>query len=260
MPRLRTTGSAITFSASRKSGKRSREQRRLQQVHVPRERADPDLVALLADVGELAEVVDVDQVLGVGQPQLHHRQQAVPAGDDARLGAEPLRATRSRRRRWSRARTRMPRGSATVLLSGSVRDRHALARLADVVALLVLLGGVGADHRRAGQVSAASPGGPRGRAAARRGCRPSTFLSTGPAGLAVAIGASRPSRASVSVPLRVDLADARRVDVLALREVAEALGARRPGRGRRRGRPRPPCRPSSRAGPRAGRRRRRAAR
>ena len=38
--------------------------------------------ARLADVGQLGEVVDVDQVLGVGQPQLHHRQQAVAAGDD----------------------------------------------------------------------------------------------------------------------------------------------------------------------------------
>ena len=36
------------------------------------------------------EIVDVDQVLGVRQPELHHRQQAVPAGDDARLRAEPL--------------------------------------------------------------------------------------------------------------------------------------------------------------------------
>jgi DNA-binding transcriptional LysR family regulator len=30
-------------------------------------------------------VVDVDEELGSGEPQLHHRQQAVPAGDDARL-------------------------------------------------------------------------------------------------------------------------------------------------------------------------------
>ena len=58
-----------------------------QQVDVAGERADADLVALLADVGELGEVVDVDQVLGVRQPELHHRQQAVAAGDDARSGA-----------------------------------------------------------------------------------------------------------------------------------------------------------------------------
>ena len=67
-----------------------REQLGLQQVDVAGQRADPDLAVRLADVGELGEVVDVDQVLGAGQPQLHHRQQAVAAGDDPRLGAEPL--------------------------------------------------------------------------------------------------------------------------------------------------------------------------
>ena len=55
VPRLRTTGSAMTFSASRKSGKCSRQQLGLQQVDVPRQRADPDLAVLLADVGELGE-------------------------------------------------------------------------------------------------------------------------------------------------------------------------------------------------------------
>jgi hypothetical protein len=58
-----------------------REQRR-----VPGERADPQDVRLLGDVPQLGDVVDVDQPLGPGEPQLHHRQQAVPAGDDAGLG------------------------------------------------------------------------------------------------------------------------------------------------------------------------------
>ena len=62
----------------------------LQEVDVAGERAHPDLVALPADVGELGEIVDVDQVLGVREPQLHHRQEAVPAGNHARLGAQPL--------------------------------------------------------------------------------------------------------------------------------------------------------------------------
>jgi hypothetical protein len=58
---------------------------------VTSERPDRDLVALLADVGEIAlEVVDVDEVLGRSQPQLHHRQQAVAARDDPRLWAETL--------------------------------------------------------------------------------------------------------------------------------------------------------------------------
>ena len=54
------------------------------------QRADPDLTVLLADVGELVQVVDVDQVLRVREPELHHRQQAVPARDDAGSRAEPL--------------------------------------------------------------------------------------------------------------------------------------------------------------------------
>ena len=92
------------------------EQLGLQQLDVAGQRPDPDLAALLADVGELREVVDVDQVLGVGQPELHHRQQAVAARDDARLGPSSA-ATRSRPPRWSPARTRMAPGSASALSS-----------------------------------------------------------------------------------------------------------------------------------------------
>ena len=86
VPRLRTTGSAITFSASRNSGKCRASRSDFEQVHVAGQRADPDLAVLLADVGQLGEVVDVDQVLGVGQAQLHHRQQAVAAGDHRASG------------------------------------------------------------------------------------------------------------------------------------------------------------------------------
>ena len=47
---------------------------------MPGHRADPDLAVLLADVAELAgESVDVDQVLGRRQPELHHRQQRMAA-------------------------------------------------------------------------------------------------------------------------------------------------------------------------------------
>ena len=54
-------------------------------------RTDAQLVAFDPDVGQLAgEVVDVHEVLGSGQAQLHHRQQGVPAGDDSRLGSELL--------------------------------------------------------------------------------------------------------------------------------------------------------------------------
>ena len=67
------------------------ELRRLQQLAVPGHRADPDLVRADPDVAELVvEVVDVDDVLEVGQPELHHRQQAVATGDEPGLAAEPL--------------------------------------------------------------------------------------------------------------------------------------------------------------------------
>ena len=62
----------------------------LQEVDVARHRADLDHPLVLADVGEVGQVVDVDQVRGLGEPQLHHREQAVAAGDDPRLRAEPL--------------------------------------------------------------------------------------------------------------------------------------------------------------------------
>ena len=85
------------------------EQRRREQVTVPRHRADPDLVAVLAGCSSgRSQVVDVDQVLRRGQPQLHHRQQAVPARDHPRFGAKLGRAARSPRPRCS------PCGSRTV--------------------------------------------------------------------------------------------------------------------------------------------------
>jgi hypothetical protein len=59
----------------------------LQERRMSGQRTDAEHVGLLGDVPHLRDVVDVDQPLGPGQPQLHHRQQAVPAGDDAGLGA-----------------------------------------------------------------------------------------------------------------------------------------------------------------------------
>ena len=52
----------------------------LEQLPMAGHGADPDLGRLDGDVAQLVvQVVDVDQVLEVGQPQLHHRQQAVTA-------------------------------------------------------------------------------------------------------------------------------------------------------------------------------------
>lgn len=36
------------------------------------------------------EIVDVDEVFEVGEPQLHHRDQAVPTGDEPGLTAQSL--------------------------------------------------------------------------------------------------------------------------------------------------------------------------
>jgi hypothetical protein len=66
------------------------DQGRLQERAVAGHRADADLVALVGDVVELAEIVDVHEVLGRRQAQLHHRQQAVAAGDDSGVGTEAL--------------------------------------------------------------------------------------------------------------------------------------------------------------------------
>jgi hypothetical protein len=69
--------------------KAPRQELGLEQLAVPRHRADPRLAVGLADVPELTgEPVDVHQVLRRRQPQLHHRQQRVAAGEDARLRAE----------------------------------------------------------------------------------------------------------------------------------------------------------------------------
>ena len=58
---------------------------RVEQVRVTGQGADAQLVAVERDEGQLGQAVDVDQQLGLGQPQLHHRDQAVPARHDTGL-------------------------------------------------------------------------------------------------------------------------------------------------------------------------------
>ena len=61
----------------------------LEQVPVARHRADPHLAAALLDVAELVrQRIDVDHVAGRREAELHHRQQAVTAGEQARVGTE----------------------------------------------------------------------------------------------------------------------------------------------------------------------------
>ena len=68
--------------------RRLREQRaisldelRLLDLRVCRERADADSVAFDADVAEIGDATEIDDVPGLGQPQLHQRHEALPAGE-----------------------------------------------------------------------------------------------------------------------------------------------------------------------------------
>ena len=61
------------------------QQRRVEELGVAGHRPDGDGRAVETDVGQVGQVVDVDQHLGPGEPQLHHRQQAVAAGDEPGL-------------------------------------------------------------------------------------------------------------------------------------------------------------------------------
>jgi hypothetical protein len=67
------------------------EDLRLEQVAVAGHRADAQHALLLADVRQLAfQRVDVDEVLGRREPQLHHRQERVSAGHEPGLRAQAL--------------------------------------------------------------------------------------------------------------------------------------------------------------------------
>ncbi len=87
------------------------EQGRRLDVHVAGEGADRDVVAGVADVRQVAQASDVDQHARLGEAQLHHRQQAVAAGDELGLVtvfadeadrlARPIRPGRSRTLRGS---------------------------------------------------------------------------------------------------------------------------------------------------------------
>ena len=66
------------------------DQRRLPHVPVTGERPDPQHPAIVPDVAELAvQLVDGYDHLGRGQPELHHREEAVPPRHEVRLGAVP---------------------------------------------------------------------------------------------------------------------------------------------------------------------------
>ena len=63
--------------------------RRAEQLRVPDEGADPQLIVLDRNPGQPVDPVDVDQGFRLGQPQLHHRDQAVAAREHPGFGPEP---------------------------------------------------------------------------------------------------------------------------------------------------------------------------
>src|SRR3954468_2696200 len=113
----------------------------------------------------------------------------------------------------------MARGSATRLLSGSgTTGREPLAGRADVLAPLVLLGGAGADHGRAGKRLRARLGTPfRVQGAGRQAAAPDVaqYAPAGAGGRDRLLAAEPRERERA---LRVDLADPRRGDLRALGE------------------------------------------
>ena len=91
VPRLRTIGSAISGAAAAIVGCVAGSSAERSRVGVPAERADPEAaVGVLLVVVEAGQVVDVDEQLGAGEPELHQRHQALAAGQDLGLAVALL--------------------------------------------------------------------------------------------------------------------------------------------------------------------------
>ena len=119
----RTCGSPICAGGVGHDRAQLLQQLAVRHVVVPRERADRDDVAVLADVRQVADAADVDEHRGLREPQLHQRQQRVPAGQDLRVVGR-RRAARSRGRPTRPARTRRQPGSCRTSLVASWIARH----------------------------------------------------------------------------------------------------------------------------------------
>src|SRR4029077_4337342 len=73
---------ADAFGDLGQDGEPLAQQLRLEDLTIGRERADPGPAAILCDPFELVQVADVDQPARLRQPELHHRDEAVAAGED----------------------------------------------------------------------------------------------------------------------------------------------------------------------------------
>jgi hypothetical protein len=102
----------------------------VEQFGVPGQRADRELVAVLSEVGELRQAVDVHQELGPGEAELHHRDEAVPARE--RPGF-PVSVGQQRERGLKRGRALVLDGRrylhGAYPLSGSTRSHNVIMRL-----------------------------------------------------------------------------------------------------------------------------------
>ncbi len=56
---------------------------RRQQLVLGGHRTDHDAIAFAADAFQAIDAVQIDQMFGRGEPELHHRHQAVAAGQQA---------------------------------------------------------------------------------------------------------------------------------------------------------------------------------
>ena len=52
------------------------------EVGLARQSADPQISAILAYIGKAGDSIDVDEVSGAGQPELHHWDQALAAAEN----------------------------------------------------------------------------------------------------------------------------------------------------------------------------------
>jgi hypothetical protein len=86
VPRLRTCTSPIARRLRQQRAFFLRQSRAFYLV-VCGERADDELVILLANPAKAGNLAYIDEQLGIGEPEFHERQQAVPACQELRLFA-----------------------------------------------------------------------------------------------------------------------------------------------------------------------------
>src|SRR5215210_472496 len=221
VPRLRTTGSAITSSASRNSGKRSASRsdrsRSTWRVSAPI-RMTPTSSRMYASS---SRSLMSTRCSGVASRSFIIGSRLWPPAITRASG--PSRSSEAIAPSTLVARSYSNGAGVCTGTSSGPLGREPLARLADVLAPLVLLGRLGPDDGRARQL--------RGALLAARGVQP-------PRGQAAALDvaqdgparAGRRDRRLAAEPrqrqgaLRVDLADPRRHDLGALGEVAQPFG------------------------------------